>query len=128
MSRIVTILSAIAVLLLAACGGPRTVVVPNGGGGWVGGSVPQLGDNAPHEWVGGHPYDHQVHGIDISRWQGNIDWNRARTSGISFAFLKATEGADHTDPEFRRYWREAGNARIPRGAYHYYYFCRSGVE
>lgn len=128
MSRIVTILSAIAVLLLAACGGPRTVVVPNGGGGWVGGSVPQLGDNAPHEWVGGHPYDHQVHGIDISRWQGNIDWNRARTSGISFAFLKATEGADHTDPEFRRYWREAGNARIPRGAYHYYYFCRSGAE
>ena len=128
MSRIVTILSAIAVLLLAACGGPRTVVVPNGGGGWIGGAVPQLGDNAPHSWVGGHPYDHQVHGIDISRWQGNIDWNRARTSGISFAFLKATEGADHTDPEFRRYWREAGNARIPRGAYHYYYFCRSGAE
>ena len=77
MSRIATILSAIAVLLLAACGGPRTVVVPSGGGGWIGGAVPQLGDNAPHEWVGGHPYDMPVHGIDISRWQGNIDWNRA---------------------------------------------------
>ncbi|HRL34917.1 MAG TPA: hypothetical protein PLK27_09150, partial [Neisseria sp.] len=31
-----------ALLLLAACGGPRTVTAP-GGGGWVGGSVPQLG-------------------------------------------------------------------------------------
>ncbi|MFD1795300.1 glycoside hydrolase family 25 protein [Paracoccus aurantiacus] len=129
MSRIVTILSAFALMLLAACGGgQRSVVVPSGGGGWVGGSVPQLGDNAPHEWVGGHPYNHAVHGIDISRWQGQIDWNRARTSGVSFAFLKATEGADHSDPEFQRYWREAGNARIPRGAYHYYYFCRSGAE
>ncbi|TKW67582.1 MAG: glycoside hydrolase [Paracoccus denitrificans] len=129
MSRIVTILSALALLLLAACGGgQRSVVVPAGGGGWVGGAVPQLGDNAPHQWVGGHPYDLPVHGIDISRWQGTIDWNRARTSGISFAFLKATEGADHSDPEFQRYWREAGAARLPRGAYHYYYFCRTGAE
>ena len=113
-------------LTLAACGGggQRAVTGP----GYHGGAVPQLGDRKPHPWVGGHPYDHPVHGIDISRWQGNIDWGQVRRSGVSFAFLKATEGADHADPEFRGYWRQAGNAGLPRGAYHYYYFCRSGAE
>lgn len=111
---------------LAACGGGRgqrgpAVMVGQGSG-------PQFGDSAPHAWVGGHPYDHQVHGIDISRYQGNIDWNRVRSSGVSFAFIKATEGGDHADPNFRRYWHEAGQARIPRGAYHYFYFCRSGAQ
>ena len=67
-------------------------------------------------------------GIDVSRYQGDIDWDRVRSSGISFAFIKATEGGDYADPSFRRYWNEAAQARIPRGAYHYYYFCRSGAE
>ncbi|MDT1062921.1 GH25 family lysozyme [Paracoccus sp. CPCC 101403] len=110
---------------LAACGGgrrgPSAVTVGYGAG-------PQFGDSQPHAWVGGHPYDHPVHGIDISRYQGNIDWGRVRGSGVSFAFIKATEGADHADPNFRRYWYEAGQARIPRGAYHYFYFCRSGAQ
>ncbi len=92
------------------------------------GANPQLGDSRPHEWRGAHPYRHDVHGIDISRWQGEIDWGRVRGAGISFAFIKATEGGDHSDPAFPRYWREAAAARIPRGAYHYYYFCRSGAE
>ncbi|MDB6182386.1 GH25 family lysozyme [Paracoccus fistulariae] len=92
------------------------------------GANPQLGDSRPHSWTSGSPYGQAVHGIDISRWQGNIDWNRVRGSGISFAFIKSTEGGDHVDPNFRRYWYEAAQARIPRGAYHYYYFCRSGFE
>lgn len=92
------------------------------------GANPQLGDRRPHEWTRGAPYGHAVHGIDISRWQGDIDWNSVRNAGISFAFIKATEGGDHSDPNFRRYWYEAAQARIPRGAYHFYYFCRSGAE
>lgn len=116
--------------VLAACaGGPP----PQGPGGYYGaspgpGANPQLGDSRPHPWAHGAPYRHQVHGIDVSRWQGDIDWHRVRNAGISFAFIKATEGGDHADPNFRRYWREAAQARIPRGAYHYYYFCRTGAE
>ncbi|MFI0394769.1 glycoside hydrolase family 25 protein [Paracoccus jiaweipingae] len=128
MSKLVRILSVVALAALAACGGGRGAHHVGGGAGYVAGAVPQLGDTKPHAWQGGHPYNNPVHGIDISRWQGAIDWGRVRTSGVSFAFLKATEGADHSDPEFPRYWREAGQARIPRGAYHYYYFCRSGAE
>lgn len=132
MSRIFTICATLVVLALAACG-PAPSSGSKGtngtrGGGYVAGAVPQLGDRKPHVWRGGHPYNNPVHGIDISRWQGTIDWNRVRRSGVSFAFLKATEGADHSDPRFASYWRQAGQARIPRGAYHYYYFCRSGAE
>lgn len=117
------ILLALVLALTVACGGGGGISRAPGPG-----ANPYLGDSAPHGWGGAHPYGHAVHGIDISRWQGNIDWNRVRGAGISFAFMKATEGGDHTDPNFMRYWREAGNARIPRGAYHYYYFCRSGAE
>ena len=119
------ILALLTVLSLAACvgapGGGRPVMVGQGMG-------PKFGDSAPHPWVGGHPYDHPVQGIDVSRWQGDIDWRTVARSGVSFAFIKATEGGDHSDPAFRRYWAEAGQARIPRGAYHYYYFCRTGAQ
>lgn len=113
------------VLVVAvACGGG-----PGRNGGAPGpGAFPQIGDSAPHDWGRAHPYGHQVHGIDISRWQGDIDWSRVRGSGISFVYMKSTEGGDHLDPNFRRYWRETAAARIPRGAYHYYYFCRTGAE
>lgn len=126
-----------AVTALAGCGGGSTRHVVTDAsigsgqsvqGGFVGGAVPALGDSAPHVWTSGHPYNHQVHGVDVSRYQGNVDWHAARRAGISFAFIKATEGADHSDPAFRTYWAGAGQAGIPRGAYHFYYFCRSGAE
>jgi lysozyme len=120
------VLMAVMLVALVACGGGRE---PRGRAVMAGqGSGPQFGDSAPHAWVGGHPYDHPVHGIDISRYQGNINWDRVRSSGVSFAIIKATEGGDHADPNFRRYWNEAAQARIPRGAYHYFYFCRSGAQ
>ncbi|SFA50186.1 lysozyme [Paracoccus halophilus] len=121
----VRIFAVLSLAVLAACGGGA----PRGPGVTVGqGSGPQFGDSAPHEWVGGHPYDHPVQGLDISRYQGDIDWNRVRGSGVSFVYIKATEGGDYADPNFRRYWAETARARIPRGAYHYFYFCRSGRE
>ena len=127
----------VAVTALAACGGgPARRVVTDTSigsgrsvqGGFVAGTVPQLGDSAPHVWTSGHPYNHQVHGVDVSRYQGSVDWNAARTAGISFAFIKSTEGGDHSDPAFPTYWAQTRAAGIPRGAYHFYYFCRSGAE
>lgn len=54
-----------------------------------------------------------------------MDWKRARRSGVNFAFIKATEGGDLLDPQFRTHWRGAGKADVLRGAYHFYYFCTS---
>lgn len=101
-----------------AVGGYRAVAV----------SAPRFGDYKPHPWDARAPFAHQVHGIDVSRWQGDIDWMTARSSGVSFAFIKATEGGDVADPMFIKNWIASARAGVARGAYHYYYFCRSAEE
>ncbi len=69
-----------------------------------------------------------VHGVDVSRWQGDIDWETLRTRGANFAFIKATDGGDHLDPMFKTNWRRAKEAGIKRGAYHFFYWCRTAGE
>ena len=80
-------------------------------------------DNKPVNWSGRAPNRYAVHGIDVARFQGEIDWRKARRAGVSFVFMKATEGGDLLDPLFKEHWRGAKRAGIPRGAYHFYYFC-----
>jgi lysozyme len=91
-------------------------------------TYPKFGDSDPHKWTGRTPQSYPIHGIDVSRWQGDIDWGQAKAAGISFAYLKATEGGDVADPKFKTYWQGARQAGIRRGAYHYYYFCRPAAE
>jgi lysozyme len=69
-----------------------------------------------------------IHGIDVSRWQGKIDWASVRAAGTKFAFIKATEGGDHLDPRFLENWYGAAQAGVPRGAYHFMYWCRPAHE
>lgn len=85
-------------------------------------------DARPAEWTGAHPLHHPVHGIDVSVWNGAIDWQAARANGVNFAFLKATEGGDRTDPAFAANWQAAAAAGVPRGAYHFFYHCRPATE
>ncbi|MCB0527199.1 MAG: glycoside hydrolase family 25 protein [Saprospiraceae bacterium] len=71
------------------------------------------------------PRGYQVHGIDVSRYQSRVDWERVRNMQVdgirvSFAFIKATEGSWKEDPEFDSNWRNARRAGIIRGAYHYF--------
>jgi len=91
-------------------------------------TYPKFDDADPFEWTGRKPRSYPIHGIDISRWQGDIDWDRARSGGVSFAYMKATEGGDVADPKFDSYWQGAKAAGVRRGAYHYYYFCRPAAE
>ncbi|WP_373414543.1 GH25 family lysozyme [Ensifer aridi] len=69
-----------------------------------------------------------VHGVDVSRWQGDIDWVKLRTQGANFAYIKATDGGDHLDPMFKKNWRRAQAAGLKRGAYHFFYWCRTAGE
>jgi lysozyme len=57
-------------------------------------------------------------GIDVSHWQGRVNWRAVEEAGIGFAFLKATEGTSFVDPTFRGHWAALGETRILRGAYH----------
>ena len=85
--------------------------------------APLFGDADPTDWGGQGPAALPVHGIDVSKYQGSIDWPLARAHGVSFAFIKATEGGDRVDSGFAGHWRGAGQAGVARGAYHFYYFC-----
>lgn len=68
---------------------------------------------------------YSVWGVDVSHHQGEIDWKLLRgEERIAFAYLKATEGGDWTDPAFLRNWGEARAAGFKVGAYHFLTFCR----
>jgi lysozyme len=100
------------------------LVACSSGGGLYG---PIQGDNRPHAGVDrarGMP----IQGIDVARYQGNIDFRAVYGSGIHFVFMKATEGKDYLDPNFRTNWQRAKEAGIPRGAYHFMTWCSLASE
>ncbi len=68
------------------------------------------------------------YGIDVSRHQEHIDWERVADDDIDFAYIKATEGGDLVDVRFAANWQEAGRAGLDRGAYHFFTLCRPGAE
>ncbi|CAN7588929.1 GH25 family lysozyme [Pararhizobium sp. LjRoot255] len=88
----------------------------------------QFRDAHPINFGSASPRRHAVHGVDISRWQGEIDWVKLRSQGANFAYIKATDGGDHLDPMFKKNWRRAKEAGLKRGAYHFFYWCRTAGE
>lgn len=85
-------------------------------------------DADPHPGIAGIPRRYPVHGIDLSRFQGAVDWPTARANGVNFAYIKATEGGDAEDPLFSANWQGAKRAGVARGAYHVFYHCRPAAE
>lgn len=67
-------------------------------------------------------------GIDVSHFQGQIDWPSVAGSGVEFVFIKASEGIDDPDPELETNWQGAGDAGLLRGAYHFFEPADSGTE
>ncbi len=71
------------------------------------------------------PTGYRIHGIDVSRYQGTIGWKavkKMKVDSISpgFVFIKATEGVEMVDRNFKYNWRESGKAGMVRGAYHFF--------
>jgi GH25 family lysozyme M1 (1,4-beta-N-acetylmuramidase) len=60
-----------------------------------------------------------VNGIDVSHWQGTINWTSVKNAGIKFVFAKATEGVDFEDEKFDTYMSGAIAAGLPIGPYHF---------
>lgn len=76
------------------------------------------------------PKGFSIHGIDVSKHQGTIDWKRVslmRNNGfrITFAFIKATEGVSRQDNMFQSNWDQSARNGLTRGAYHFYYASRN---
>ena len=73
-----------------------------------------------------YPDGYEIHGIDISHYQGDIDWEVLRNQGmidkcpVRFVMIKATEGTDRIDEKFKDNFEQALEYGFTRGAYHFY--------
>lgn len=72
------------------------------------------------------PETYPVRGVDVSAYQGTIDWEVLSSQNIDFAFIKATEGSSFEDPCFRFNWDRASQTNLKVGAYHFFSFDSSG--
>lgn len=78
--------------------------------------LPQEAD--PRQW--------QVFGVDVSTYQGDVDWPALRAQGVDFAFIKATEGSSLQDRQFSANWENAQAAGVRVGAYHFFSYDSPG--
>lgn len=119
LSRIANLWRPIAMLVLvvalAACGRSPTEHL----------GVP--GDNKPHPGVA-RARALPVQGLDVSRYQGQIDFDAARAGGTQFVYIKSTEGRDYIDPNFYENWRRARASGVAYGAYHFMTWCSLASE
>jgi GH25 family lysozyme M1 (1,4-beta-N-acetylmuramidase) len=75
------------------------------------------------------PYTYPVQGVDISHYDGKINWPElAKKNSLRFAYMKATEGSSYIDPTFERNWQQSKEAGLIRGAYHVFSFCKSAAD
>ncbi|MGW2557931.1 lysozyme [Streptomyces sp. NPDC001514] len=77
---------------------------------------------AAHDGQGGLPRDSravQTEGVDVSSHQGNVDWSALWSSGVKWAYVKATEGTYYENPYFTQQYNGSYNIGMIRGAYHF---------
>jgi GH25 family lysozyme M1 (1,4-beta-N-acetylmuramidase) len=60
-----------------------------------------------------------VEGVDVSSHQGNVNWSSLWSSGVKFAYVKATEGTSYRNPYFTQQYNGSYNIGMIRGAYHF---------
>lgn len=73
---------------------------------------------APAQW--------EVFGVDVSAYQGEVDWHTLAGQGVDFAFIKATEGSSLQDRRFAANWTGAAEAGVRAGAYHFFSYDSPG--
>lgn len=59
-------------------------------------------------------------GLDISHYQGAMDFSKIKAEGNDFCFFKATEGIHYVDSQFARSWAEGRKSGLIVGAYHFF--------
>ena len=69
-----------------------------------------------------------IRGVDVSHHSGKIEWPKVKASGISFAYVKAVQGASYVDPELSANLNALHAAGIPYGVYASYDFCADPEE
>ena len=70
--------------------------------------------------------DYEIRGVDVSSYQGTINWQTLANQNIAFAYIKATEGSSHVDSKFSTNWTNAQKTDLRLGAYHFMSYESSG--
>ena len=71
-------------------------------------------------WVDDNSYERgSIKGIDVSAWQGKIDWQAVKADGIQFAFIRLGHGVHELDNYYKENMENAETAGIPVGVYFY---------
>ncbi len=70
--------------------------------------------------------DYPVHGVDVSSYQGDVDWNELYEQGVAFGLIKATEGSSLIDAYFNDNWDNIYRTPLRYGAYHFMSFETPG--
>lgn len=63
--------------------------------------------------------DEIYNGIDVSQWQGNIDFKKVKEDAIEIVYIKASQGNDYIDPYFERNYKNAKENGLKIGVYHF---------
>ncbi len=61
-----------------------------------------------------------VFGIDVSKWQGTIDWSQVAGDGVDYAFIRVSDGLNYPDGKFAANWAGARKNGVMRGAYQFF--------
>ncbi|GAA1737982.1 GH25 family lysozyme [Microbacterium paludicola] len=69
---------------------------------------------------------YETRGVDVSSYQGEIDWQVLASEGIDFAYIKSTEGSSYVDERFEANWAGANETELLVGAYHFMSFESAG--
>ncbi len=69
-----------------------------------------------------------LQGVDVSGYQGTINWSQAKGAGIVWAYAKATEGTGFQDSSFSGNWSGMQSAGVIRGAYHFFHPDLNGTQ
>lgn len=69
-----------------------------------------------------------VRGVDVSHYQGEINWNALAVQNIQFVYIKATEGSTYVDEKFADNFRAARQTGLRVGAYHFFSFDSPGTN
>ena len=74
----------------------------------------------PSEMATVCPGTTKVYGIDVSYYQGTINWSSVRSSGKNFAIIRVSDGTGFLDPQFNTNWANAKAAGLTVGAYQFF--------
>jgi lysozyme len=66
------------------------------------------------------PKNNKVKGIDVSYYQGNIDWEIVKANNIKFVFIRVSDGLIKVDPKFDFNWKKTKEVGLIRGAYQFF--------